>query len=134
MGAFMMSASPAIVQWENEEHTIIRFTLRQRWMWSDVRAAKEQIDSMMGTVDHKVNLIVSNEHTNWMPGNFNQNVLDIIDNLHPNMGLLVVVSNNALFEQLFRLFVTLNGGVPFEFVFVQSLEAARATLLAASAA
>jgi hypothetical protein len=129
-----MSALPVIIDWENEEHTIIRFTLRQRWMWSDVRAAKEQIDSMMSTVDHKVNLIVSNEHTNWMPGNFNQNVLGIIRDIHPNMGLLIVVSTNALFEQLFRLFVTLNGGVPFEFVFVQSVDAAHETLLESAVA
>jgi hypothetical protein len=33
-----------------------------------------------------------------------------------------------LFEQLFRLFATMNGGVPFAFVFVSSLEMARAKL------
>jgi hypothetical protein len=129
-----MPVTPVIVEWENEAHTIIRFSLRQRWMWSDVHAAKAQIDGMMSTVDHKVNLIVSTEHGNWMPGNFNQNVLDIIRDIHPNMGLLVIVSSNMLFEQLFRLFVTLNGGVPFEFIFVQSVDAARAALLEAPAA
>lgn len=129
-----MPVTPVIVEWENEAHTIIRFSLRQRWMWSDVHAAKVQIDGMMSTVDHKVNLIVSTEHGNWMPGNFNQNVLEVIRDIHPNMGLLVIVSSNMLFEQLFRLFVTLNGGVPFEFIFVQSVDAARAALLEAPAA
>jgi hypothetical protein len=124
-----MSAAPVIIEWENDAHTIIRFTLRQRWMWADVRAAKMQIDSMMCTVNHKVNLIVSNEQTNWMPGNFNVNVLGIIRNIHPNMGLLIVVTHNPMFEQLFRLFVTLNGGVPFDFIFVPSLEMARETLV-----
>jgi hypothetical protein len=66
---------------------------------------------------------------NWMPGDFNKNVLDIIREIHPNMGLLVVVSHNALFEQLFRLFVTMNGGVPFDFIFTQSLDAAREALM-----
>lgn len=129
-----MPVTPVIVEWENEARTIIRFSLCQRWMWSDVHAAKVQIDGMMSTVDHKVNLIVSTEHGNWMPGNFNQNVLEVICDIHPNMGLLVIVSSNMLFEQLFRLFVTLNGGVPFEFIFVQSVDAARAALLEAPAA
>ena len=129
-----MSAMPATVSWENDEHTIIRFTLGQRWRWSDVRAAKEQIDKMMSTVDHKVHLITSNEHTNWMPGDFNRNVLGIIRDIHPNMGLLVVVSHNALFEQLFRLFATMNGGVPFDFIFTQSIDAAREVLMERAAA
>lgn len=123
-----MSAVPVVIEWDNDEHTVIRFTLRQRWMWADVRAAKEQINGMMDTVNHKVHLIVSNELTNWMPGNFNLNVLGIIQNIHPNLGLVIVVVNNPMFEQLFRLFVTLNGGVPFQFVFVSSLEKARADL------
>jgi hypothetical protein len=129
-----MSTMPTSICWDNDDHTIIRFTLGQRWRWSDVRAAKEQIDLMMSTVDHKVHLIASNEHTNWMPGDFNRNVLGLIHDIHPNMGSLVVVCNNSLFEQLFRLFATMNGGMPFDFIFTQTIEAAREALMERAAA
>lgn len=117
-----------IVAWEDDTQSTLCVTLQHRWEWEDIENARTQINTMLDSLTYKVDLMVCGDTENWLPGNFNQNMLNLTQTVHPNLGLVVIVTSNVLFEQLFRLFVRLRGGVPFDFLFVESVEAARSHL------
>ncbi|MAS37025.1 MAG: hypothetical protein CL610_23700 [Anaerolineaceae bacterium] len=125
---------PATVEWENDEKTIIRVTLLNRWLWSDLEYTREQVEQMIDGLTYRVNLIACADNDNWLPGSFGKNMLNMTRSVHPNVGLVVLVNANPLVEQLFRLFINLHGNLPFECAYVKSIEEAQQLLASRMAA
>lgn len=115
------------ISWEDLDETVIRVTFISRWSWADALEAKETIRAMVEPATDKVSVIICWENENWMPGNYQRNVLNIANETHPNLRLVVIVRKNPVFMQFFRLFASLNG-VPFEFTYADSVDAARQLL------
>ena len=120
----------ANVTWENDERTVLRLTVSGRWQWSELHAAKVQIEAMLDVLDHPVSILACGELDHWLPLGFNENMTELTHHIHPNVHQVIIVYDNALFQQLFLLFARLFGGFPYEFFFVRTLEEAQTYLTA----
>ncbi|MBZ0298818.1 MAG: hypothetical protein K8J31_03710 [Anaerolineae bacterium] len=116
----------ATFEWGDAEHTVIHIAYQGRWTWSEVHQTQAEIHELIRDRDDAVNYIVTWDNENWIPGGISENLGLLFDRLRsvPNIGLVVIVSTNALFEPLIRLFIRLTGKPPFEFAFADSVEEA----------
>jgi hypothetical protein len=120
---------PISLEWANKEKTVMWVRVTGRWTWQEASSAWTELHQYVNQVDGLVNFIVIYENDNWLPGDYRDNMIELVSTTPPNLGTVVFVSNNILFEQLFRLFVTLKGGVPFEYAYVRSVDDAQNLLL-----
>jgi hypothetical protein len=119
---------PIYVEWANETHTLIEMRFQRRWTWAEVATAKQQVDALLDQQHSPVNLLVCGDTSNWLPDGYLDNALRLTRNIHPNIGLIVIVTANPLFEQLFRVFTALTGKLPIRVIFVRTLDEANNTL------
>ena len=114
------------VQWDNEDKTIIHMIYEGRWQWDEARAAVVEANQMIESVEHEVVHVISNRGAaNWTPGNYANNLQEIINLFHPRAGYRVGVVRNPLAREMFYIFSGMVGGMTFPYRFVNTLEEAR---------
>ena len=116
------------VAWEDQANTVIRITFHHHWSWNDALAARREVGAMLDEVNHRVGLMVCWDNENWMPGDYEQNIRNILDKTHPRLDRVVIVRRNAAFQQFFRL-VDMLYDIPFEFTYATSVDSARQMLM-----
>ena len=116
------------VQWDNSEKTILLHTYSPDWEWQDVHAAQAESRKLLDGVFHKVHLISDMQKSPRIPGNYLEHMQLLVQNIHPNTGLSVTVTSNALVKDLFYIFSAMQGGVDFEYRFARSVDEARTIL------
>jgi len=82
---------PVQVVWDNDDHTIIRYTLDEDWTWEDMRAAVVISNKMLDGVDHKVHFIHDATAVTGLPSDMLSQLRTFIDKEHPNTGQSVIV-------------------------------------------
>jgi hypothetical protein len=85
---------PINVQWENDQHKIIRLDYVGKWEWTEFFEAQKQVRSMMNEMTHRVDLL-ANMQTGTMPtsGASFANAKNAMKNLPDNWGIMVIVTN-----------------------------------------
>ena len=116
------------VAWDDQAQTVICVTFHQHWSWDDALTARTETVSMIEQVDHQVSLMICWDNENWMPADYQQNLLSILDDPHPSLGRVVIVRRSTLFQQFFRL-VDMLYDIPFEFAHAKTVDVARQMLL-----
>lgn len=118
------------VMWDNSDKTVIQMVYQGRWQWEDVRGAVDELNEMIDNVSHKAVHIISNRgNANWTPGHYASNLRSIIANTHPRAGHRVFVVKNVVAREMFYIFSAGEGGMPFPYHFVNTLEEARDFLM-----
>ena len=56
-----------VLEWENGQHTIIRWTFSGAWTWDDFEAAQREFHAMLNTVDHNVDVIADLRQSQLLP-------------------------------------------------------------------
>lgn len=79
------------VNWDNPAKTILRYDFDERWSWEEFFVAKKQAYTMIGTVSHKVGVIMNAPPNVTMPPNMLTHSLSALRNKHPNTLVLVFV-------------------------------------------
>jgi hypothetical protein len=115
----------AQVQWDNPEKTIIRKTFDKLWEWSDLYAARIESRKLLDSVHHKVHFINDLGASPRVPGHQTDAIDGLVEDIHPNTGLCVIVTTNPLLKELFFVFSAMKGGVEIEYRFARSIEEAR---------
>ncbi len=113
---------PVTVRWIDEQHTAIQMEFSGQWQWPELNEARDLAWEMLETANEPVNFVLYNAHEVWMPPNYLENLRGIVAEVHPNAGLMVIVSTNPLFRALFELFNKVAMRVGFSYRFVASLE------------
>ena len=112
------------VEWHDNDRKVILMCFMSRWTWEQAHEAVKDANAMLDTVNYKVDFVIYAESEAWMPPNYNFNVARMTRVIHPNAGLMVIVSTNTLFRQLFFVFRAVNRGASFAYRMVPSLDAA----------
>ena len=110
--------------WVDRQYTTIQMVFSGQWQWDELKQARTEAATMLDEVDYAVNIIVYSEQETWMPPNYIQNVREVVSQVHPNAGLVVIVSTSPLFRTMFEMFNQIATVVSFQYRFVKSLEGA----------
>jgi hypothetical protein len=98
-------------KWDNEQKSIIRHIFERGWGWTDFHQALEQAATMMGEVDHRVDVILDFRNASIIPSGAITQVKKAYSNpKHPNVGTTVVVGANSFMQALVQVGTKLSPG------------------------
>lgn len=117
--------------WDNDEKTIIRHIFERGWGWTDFHQALEQASTMMGTVNHRVDVLLDFRAASMIPNGAITQVKTAYTNPKPpNVGATVVVGANSFMQALVSVGTRLAPGTlqDWDVRFANSLDEAYQTL------
>ena len=98
-----------LVGWENEAHKTIVVTYERIWTWEDFASSKVQIDALLNSVDHVVNIMSDSRESAGLPGGNALAVLSRSFQSAPsNVGMVVVLGANPFFKALLQILQTVS--------------------------
>jgi hypothetical protein len=90
--------------WDDEEKTVIRMYIGEYWDWDDLKAAIENISTLMSEVNHQVDIITIMRPTTAIPeGNISYYIKNMATLLPLNVGIHVMVGGNILINRSIRM-------------------------------
>lgn len=122
---------PVIVEWDNDEQTVIRTEVVGTWTWMDYHDGTRQVFKMMDAVEHDVIGIINTRdpHTSLPDGNpmphFNNTARKFAE--RPDL-LIVNVNQNLLMRMMSSVFGKLMPGMSDQYRQAATLEDARKIL------
>ena len=98
-----------LVGWESEAQKTILVTYERLWTWEDFAASKVQIDTLLNSVDHTVNIISDSRQSSGLPrGNALSVMSRSFQSAPDNIGLVVVLGANPFFKSLLQILQTVS--------------------------
>jgi hypothetical protein len=98
-----------LVKWENEAHKTIVVTYEREWTWDDFATSKVEIDTLLDSVSHTVNIISDSRQSAGLPGGNALAVLSRSFQSAPsNIGLVAVLGANPFFKALLQILQTVS--------------------------
>ena len=120
-----------LTRWDNKKHSIILLEFETEWTWNELEAAVQRADSLIGSVEHVVDLIIDLEGT-AIPRDFLSAAKTLLASgeARPNEGVRVVVGANGTLRTLYQTIQkTFNSAVEGrDILFAPSLSDARAII------
>lgn len=95
------------VIWDNDEQTIIQYSVEPDWTWDELFAAKEQANALMDTVSHKLGVILCMPSDGAIPLDVLANTRNGLRHKHPNTVVIVVVSDRPFVRTMIETIRTL---------------------------
>jgi hypothetical protein len=94
-----------VVNWDNEEKTVIHQSDDGEWTWDEFHAAQRQINQMIDSVHHKVDVIIDTQSNRRgkLPPNASLHFRNAFRNRHPNTGLIVVVGMHPFVQIMVKI-------------------------------
>lgn len=119
-----MGISP---QWDNGAKTVILAAIEDEWNWDDAYAIIRQINQMIESVNHRVDLIFGDRtpHKGRIPPNAVTHWHNAYRSLPPNAGLIVIVGGDPFVRALLNAVIKL-ARASHRIQMVSTLEEARA--------
>jgi hypothetical protein len=116
------------VQWDNEQHTLVRWDFLGVWNWNDFLAAQNESNTLIKSVPYTVDIIsdVSQIHP-VPPGAIGQFRL-YRRNDPENTGQVVLVGANIYIRTIVDIFRGMFPNTGGQFTFANSIEEARSAL------
>ncbi len=120
-----------VTRWDNKKKTIVLLEFETEWSWAELETAVQTADSLIGSVEHVVDLIIDLEGTS-IPKDILTAAKTLLDTgeARPNEGARVVVGANGAIKTIYQAFhKTFNNAVEGrEILFAPSLSDARAII------
>jgi hypothetical protein len=95
------------VAWENDRKKVLVSIYQGAWDLNDFYAATEEINTLMDTVDHKVNLILDMRESGSLPKGFIGALRATAKKRHPHFGRMIFVGGNMFVRMFNDLFLKL---------------------------
>lgn len=77
--------------WDNDEHTILRYTAEPPWNWNDYHKTVRMASFSLHNLGHPVDVVIDLRQTQQLPGGAVAHVRTFGKRLHPNLSGRVVV-------------------------------------------
>ncbi|MBN2305558.1 MAG: hypothetical protein JXQ72_13835 [Anaerolineae bacterium] len=91
---------PITIEWDNDDHTVILWTLSGQWTWADIRTTQADYHDMLRTVDHMVDVIGDMRHSTTVPLKALPNFQSLMRGELPNRDRIVLVGSGTVIERL----------------------------------
>lgn len=101
------------VEWDNEQHTILRWVFQSRWSWDDYSTAQQESNEILAEIDHPVDVIGDLRNTSSLPSNALTAYRGFVAETAPNVDLIVLVGASRFVKAMVNVFVkVMPGKVP----------------------
>ncbi len=119
------------VQWDNPEHTLIRYLYSGQWSLDNFYEALHTSHEMLDTVDYSVGIIIDMTNSKLVPNGVLSHGKNITMRKHQNQGKSIIIGAGGLVRTLFDVYrkVYRAGFDDGAYGFASNLEEARETLL-----
>ncbi len=89
--------------WQDDAQSTILMKFAPDWSWEDLQTAVSSTDSMIGSVVHRVDLIIDLSEGLKIPGDVREMVGSLLNNgaARPNEGVKIVVGANRLLRMIY---------------------------------
>jgi hypothetical protein len=117
---------PIHLLWDNEEHAILRIQFEDPWTWEDFMLASQQRNQWIEGETQRVDVLANMLNTRQLPaGSPLTQARSNLRNYPPNMGSIVIVTNNMFIDMMVNSFRKVFGNVAgLTVIAVSSFEAA----------
>lgn len=97
--------------WADETRTRIDIKLKRGWNWNDLRQSVETADTMIGSVEHTVNLLIDIREAGGLPTDFLQVAGDLLGggDPRPNQGETLILGANWILKTAYQAVLRLYG-------------------------
>jgi hypothetical protein len=95
---------PIEMKWYNDEKTIYHAKYLGNWTWEELFASLDSANSDFDSVTHKIDVLQDWTHSGKLPPNIISNSRKLIDKMHPNSGISVMVGGNMLLMSMWEVF------------------------------
>ena len=120
-----------ITRWDNKKKTVVLLEFESEWSWTELEEAVQKADSLIGSVEHFVDLIIDLEGTS-IPKDIINAAKTLLSSgeARPNEGARVVVGANGAMKTIYQTIQkTLNSTAEGrEILFAPSITDARAII------
>ena len=129
---------PINVGWDSSDHRIVQIVFQRGWTWLDLNLAVRQADELITSQPHTVHLVIDIHDAGGLPGDFISRAGELFaqGDARSNEGQKIVIGAGTLIKIAYKGFLKVYGnkleGRPF--IFADTLDEARAMLVAASSA
>ncbi|MBZ0290862.1 MAG: hypothetical protein K8I30_24765 [Anaerolineae bacterium] len=115
------------VNWDNDSHTIVRYTFCAAWAWEDFFVALEQAKALIDTAPGSVGVIMHADETRYMrlPASSLTHMRSILRNAHPKTRIIVIVLDNPYLSMMLNTLTRIAGTNGEKLKLVGTLEEAR---------
>ncbi len=120
-----------VTRWDNKKKTIVLLEFESEWSWEELEEAVQRADTLIGSVDHYVDLIIDLEGAAIPKDVFSAaKTLLASGEARPNEGARVVVGANGAIKTIYQTIQkTFNNAVEGrEILFAPNLSDARAII------
>ena len=118
------------VQWDNEEHTLVRWDFIGMWDWNDFLAAQKASNDLINSVPHTVNIISDVSRSPHVPPGAIARFRTYRRVDPENAGRVVLVGASIYIKTIVEIFRGMFPNTGGNFTFANSLEEARSELTA----
>lgn len=115
---------PVSVQWYDEEQHIILYTFEGQWTWEELHGVLNEVSTMMGSVNHRVDAIIDLSSSRFVPSNALLKMRIESDQPSPNWGIGVFVQAGTFINALLETFKRLNRTVSQRYFIANSIDEA----------
>lgn len=115
------------VQWDNPEKTIVRWDYDPGWSWDDFFTAQKQIEALVDSVGHRVDMILDVRNSPDVP----QDMPDHFHGMTPTRlrrRVMIIVGANSAMEAMLGAYAKYQPGAGKGIVVADTLEKARAMI------
>lgn len=116
------------VQWDNEEHTLLRWDFVETWDWDDFLAAQKASNDLIGSVPHTVHIIGDVSRSHHLPPGAIARFRTYKRNDPPNAGRVVLVGASTYIRTIVETFRGMFPKTGGNFTFANTLDEARSEL------
>ncbi|MBZ0286662.1 MAG: hypothetical protein K8I30_03540 [Anaerolineae bacterium] len=116
------------VQWDNEQHIILRWDFIDPWDWNDFLAAQKASNALISSVPHTVHIISDVSGNHQVPPGAIARFRTYKRDDPPNAGRVVLVGASTYIRTMVEIFRGIFPNTGGNFTFADSLEDARAEL------
>lgn len=95
-------------RWMDSQQNIILIEFDTEWTWDDVHVAVEKADTMIGSVTHRVDLIIDMVDSTTVPKDFLNFAKELLNSEHdprPNEGARVIVGASKAIRTAYNTLV-----------------------------
>lgn len=99
---------PVSVQWDNAEHSILRWTFLGRWTWDDYFVCCVSIRREMLRVNHAIDVILDLNDSGRIPSASFTAARETLMRVQKHIDTIVIVATNPMIRSLYEVFRKLN--------------------------
>lgn len=125
---------PVSVEWDNEERTIILWTVAGKWTWKEFDAAYEKMKEMAGSVSHPIDGIYDLSQSILIPADVATHVKFAFPYRPPNLRHIIAIGLDSYIQLLWNTLTTMPSLKQWRVHFVDTMEEAYAFIEQANAA